>query len=186
MDRPRIVQRAERRVYCNDYVSVYDDEVEFGPTGRTGSYLRIVESDGAAGVLGVPVCRGRVGLVLTYRYPAQAWEWGFPRGFAHGSDPQDSIRAELVEELGAEPESLRVVGVMTPNSGLLSTRVVVFLAEYAQESRAPTDRGEVERIRWVTADELFQELRNGDIQDGMTLAAVALAVASGDLPLNSG
>ncbi len=178
MDEAPIRQIQEVLAYENRYVQVYDDEVAF-PSGRTGTYLRIVESHGRPGVVALALAYGRVALVHSYRYPTGAWEWGLPRGFGSADDPVASMLTELDEELGGRPEHLEPLVTMTSNSGLLAGRVEIFLARYAEPVAAPADPDEIHGVRWVTVDELRGEVADGLIDDGFTLAALGAAYAKG-------
>jgi hypothetical protein len=178
MDQPPIVRQSENLVFSNKYVTVYDDPVRW-PDGATGNFLRIVESDGRPGVAVLPVAAGRIGLVKTFRYAVNEWEWGIPRGFGDFADVRRSARAELTEELGALPDDLVPLGIVTPNSGLLSSKVQVFLATYSAPASAPLDRDEIHGVRWPTLEELQSEVAAGQISDSFTLAALSLALLSG-------
>jgi 8-oxo-dGTP pyrophosphatase MutT (NUDIX family) len=178
-----IVQRSERLVYDNRFVTVYDDDVTMAD-GSDGTYLRIVESDGRAGVAILPLATSKVALVRTFRYPLGEWEWGIPRGFGDWDDPEISARAELAEELGSGPDDIRDLGELTPNSGLLSSRVRLFLARYSTEVVQPADTGEVSGVRWVTMPELCDEIRCGGLVDSFTLGALSLAAIKGHLILS--
>ena len=114
-----------------------------------------------------------------YRYPTGEWEWAIPRGFAHGDDPMQTARAELVEELGAEPVELIDLGSVTPNSGLLAGWVQLVLARFDTEVADPLDTGEIAAVRWVDPATLRSEIAGGDIRDGFTLAALAAAAVRG-------
>jgi 8-oxo-dGTP pyrophosphatase MutT (NUDIX family) len=173
-----IARIAENLVYRNEFVTVYDDPVTFADGGR-GSYLRIVESDGCPGVAVLAVAGDKAALVRTYRYPVGTWEWGIPRGFAHGDDPEASARAELAEELGREPEHLARLARMTPNSGLLAGVVQLFIARYPEPVAEPLDRREIAEVRWVPLRTLRAVIAAGEITDGFTLAAVGCAACSG-------
>jgi 8-oxo-dGTP pyrophosphatase MutT (NUDIX family) len=181
VDEPPIRTVRAVLAYENRYVQVYDDEVVF-PSGRAGTYLRIVESRGRPGVVALALAGDRVALVHSYRYPSGAWEWGLPRGFANADDPVASILTELDEELGGRPEEIQPLVRVASNSGLLAGRVQVFLARYAQPVAAPADPDEIHAVRWVPLDRLRAEIAEGLIDDGFTLAALAAADAKGLLP----
>lgn len=181
-DAPRVQRDREVLAYANSFAEVFDDEVRFQPGDEPGRHLRIRQGGGDPGVVVLPVRGDTLGLVLTYRYPVSAWQWGLPRGFAHGADPLASARAELGEELGAEARTLRLLGHLTPDSGLLESRVAVVLAEIRDAPGPVRDTREVARTHWPRLPELRAWIAEGRLEDGMTLAALALAGAQGELP----
>ena len=142
----------------------------------TSAWSRAGASRGAAALA---MCGERIALVQVYRYPLKEWEWGVPRGFGHGDDAMASARAELVEELGAEPDELVDLGQVTPNSGLLTGWVQMVLARYEVEIAAPVDVDEIGAVRWVDLATLRAEIVEGGIRDGFTLATLAAAAVRG-------
>ena len=163
----------ERLEYQNSYVQVYDDDVVFRG-GKSGRYVRIVHQAEGSGVVLIARHGETYALVRTYRYPIGAYQWAFPRGFSHGPDLEQTARIELREELGVAARDQRVLGYLTPDSGLLAARVAVVLAEVDAESVTPEDTLEVEAIEWVDVITMRDRLRSGAIEDGFTLAAWAL------------
>jgi len=163
-----------RTVYENEFISVQDDEVVF-PSGRSGTFIRIVEGDGSPGVAALAT-RGRdVALVHVYRYPIQAWEWGIPRGFASSDDPETSMLHELHEELGSSPQRLELLGRIHPNSGLLAGEVFIYHAVVGDGRMRPRDIEEVDAVRWVSIEDVLAMIGAGEITDGFTMAALTLA-----------
>jgi isopentenyldiphosphate isomerase len=70
---------------------------------------------------------------------------------------------------------LRVVGRVTPDSGVQAHRVAVVLAQvHALPDGGPPD-DEVAEVRWVAPDQLEREIAHGAVEDGFTLAALTLA-----------
>jgi ADP-ribose diphosphatase len=174
---PAPVRRlGENLVYRNQFAAVYDDPVRFR-NGDEGSYLRIVESDGKPGVAALPICAGQVALVQVYRYPLDSLEWEIPRGFAHGNDAARSVRAELAEEIGREPDDLIPMGTVAPNSGLLASEVSLFLARYSIKVSQPADRMEVVRVKWIDTKALYAMIAREEIKDAFTLSALTIAQA---------
>ncbi|MFD8596159.1 NUDIX hydrolase [Kitasatospora sp. NPDC059646] len=182
-EHPDAIRRTrEVLAYRNRYIDVYDDEVAF-PSGTAGHYLRIHARDEGSGVVILPVHGHLVGLVRTYRYPLGRPQWGLPRGFSQSPDPLVTARAELHEELGCPEAEFRLLGTMTPDSGLLGTTVaVVHAAVPAVPDSAPLDSDEVTGTRWLSPPDLRRWITAGDLDDGMTLAALTLARAHGLLP----
>ncbi len=172
------IERVEERVaYRNAFVTVFDDDVLF-PSGQRGTYVRIEAAGGHPGVVLVPVHSNRVGLVLTFRYPVARFQWAFARGFSRDADIEASARDELSEELGATATSFELLGHLTPDSGLQSSRVAVLLARVAEVSE-PTDVEEVAATRWVSVDELLALVDEGEIEDAFTLSALLLFLRTG-------
>jgi ADP-ribose pyrophosphatase len=166
----------EHEVYRNELVTVFDDEVVF-PGGRAGHYVRVDMVGEGTGVVLLPTHAGRVALVRTYRYPIATQQWALPRGLSHGADVMTTARVELREELGVTDATLAILGHVTPDSGLLSSRVAIVHATLTSASLAPADTEEVSESRWLTADEITAQIASGRLEDGFTLAALALARA---------
>jgi 8-oxo-dGTP pyrophosphatase MutT (NUDIX family) len=170
-----VIERlAENLVYQNPFIKVFDDRVRFSD-GSLGTYVRIVAQQSGLGVVIIAHYAGRFGLVQTYRYALGEIQWGFPRGFAHSEDLETTARAELMEELGLEALSVSVLGFITPDSGLLASKVAVVWVEVATNVGAPRDTVEVEAVRWVTQIELTNLIEGGHIEDAFTLAAWSLS-----------
>lgn len=174
-------QLREIRVYANRFVEIYDDEVGFS-SGAEGRFIRITSPMPGRGVVVLAMNEGRIGLVRTFRYPIGEWQWALPRGFSHGVDESHTARQELREELGASAAVLRRIGLITPDSGLQDSVVAIFVAEVSPPFTAPTDTDEVAEVRWVETDVLWSMIASGEIVDGFTLSAMALAQARGELP----
>jgi 8-oxo-dGTP pyrophosphatase MutT (NUDIX family) len=172
-----IEQLRRATVFENQFVTVFNDSVRFND-GSLGQYVRIRPGNGLPGVVIVPHSSGKLGLVKVFRYPIGAWQWGFPRGFAHDADPLTTAKAELAEELGLEGP-LSLIGWFTPDSGLLDSRVAVVLADVDQTAANPVDVREVADVAWLTIPELQANLGEPEYDDGMTMAALALVAAKG-------
>ena len=177
------VIRTEREVlrFENKFVQVYENAVTFSD-GSPGTYLRIGPPPGRGpGVVVIPMAQGMIGLVETYRYPVAAVQWGLPRGFGEpgDADPIQSARRELAEEMGTSAKELELLGWLTPDSGMLTTRVAVVVAVLAAPYASPVDVIEVSSVRWVSHEDLWRQVGAGDIEDGFTLSAMSLAAARG-------
>ncbi|HET8614919.1 MAG TPA: NUDIX hydrolase [Actinomycetales bacterium] len=165
---------AARLVYENDVVRVFDDDVAFA-SGRVGRHVRIETTAPGEGVVLVVQDGGRTALVETFRYPLGAPQLALPRGFGHGPDVVASARAEALEELGVRLGEVKVLGHVTPDSGLQAGRVAVVTARVAEHLPGGTrDHDEVSAVQWLTPDELQSRIAAGRVEDGFTLAALAL------------
>jgi 8-oxo-dGTP pyrophosphatase MutT (NUDIX family) len=159
--------------YQNAFVRVYDDNVQFS-NGTQGKYLRITPNFDGLGVVIVAQYNNLYALVRTYRYPIGAHQWGFPRGFSHGKDIDRTVRIELLEELGSTADTVEILGHVTPDSGLLGSRVAIALVRVTTNETRPEDPDEIEDVDWLTYEKLSHRLQTGAIEDSFTLSAWAL------------
>lgn len=177
---PPILRIEEREVYANRFIRLFDDAVTF-PGGNPGSYVRLAAASGHPGVVLLTVSDDRVALVYSYRYPVNAWQWGLPRGFGHSADPLESAAAELTEETGIRrARHMEILGHVTPDSGVQDSRVAVVLT-HVDRNVALTDGidPEISAIQWAPVVQVKQMVADGEIEDGFTLSAIAMAVCRG-------
>jgi ADP-ribose pyrophosphatase len=180
-EEPWIICLEERLVYTepeNKWLKLYFDIVRFHD-GRTGRYNRVIEGGTGLGVVVIPKREdGKIGLVRIYRYPIARWQWELPRGFAEeGASTEDDARRELLEESGFEAKRLLKVGELFPNSGVLSTRIEVFIAEelVAKTSFNLDSKDSISKLRFFSREELDALVIKGELTDGITLSALYIA-----------
>ncbi len=160
--------------YENNFVRVWDDDVVF-PSGRHGSYVRIETVTKGRGAVVLVRAAGRIALVRVYRYPTDVWEWALPRGFSDDGDSTETARREVEEELGLDGVEPVLLGSVTPDSGLMATRVDIHRVTLDAVPKVVTrDPDEVHEVAWVSAAELERRIRIGEIQDAFTMAALTL------------
>ena len=163
---------AAHEVYGNDYGTLFDDEVAW-PSGRRGWHLRLRVGDGTPGVVIVPRYGDKIGLVHTFRYAINSYQWGFPRGYGQNPDPLLTARSELHEEMGLSGQ-FAMLGWFTPDSGIQEMRVAVVLADVEGLNGDIHDTDEVTDVAWMTPEDLKTRLGKVGWDDGMTMAALAL------------
>lgn len=173
-----------RTVLENPFIRVDTDDVVF-PNGAPGSYS-VVTSGTGMGVIAIPVVNFRgyayLGLVKQYRYPMKGFTLEFPRGGSDDLSLSEAAR-ELVEETGLAPTSATPLGIIWPDTGILSTQVAVWKTSHASNGLKP-EHVEDEtgaHVLWYSHGEILGLIRGGQIRCGMTLAALALVEASGGL-----
>lgn len=168
-------------MYEDQYICVLRDAVRF-PDGTLGTYIRVLASrSDHAGVATVPVVAGNIVLVRHFRHATGCWHWELPRGFASSDDPESTAASELAEEIGATIVRLQPLGTVYPDSGLLASGVHLYWAEVQLNGQATDAREAIAEIRAVSPGELNAMLADGQINDGFTLSALALAKAKGFL-----
>ena len=166
-------------VYEDPYVAVVRDPVRFPGAGRRGTYLRIIEKGmldgGVAGVVVVPRFCGKFVLIRNFRHSSRSWKIEFPRGFFEpGKSPAENAERELFEELGVRAAQIQSLGLVSPNSGLLTSIAQLFLADLEALPACPRYAGLEEAISGhITTDlpGLKSMIGDGTIDDAFTIAA---------------
>lgn len=138
------------------------------------SYERVVPSALRNGVVLFTVCNGKIVLLRQFRHAIRKEQLCCPRGFGEMNiNTIENAKKELREELNAvvieEPIEL---GIITADSGLSSGSATVFLMKI-NEFNDLREEG-IREIVALTPDEMQQSIKNGEIDDGYTLAALTL------------
>lgn len=172
-------------VFTNRFGRLYNDDV-VSPGGLPGNYLRWQWAQ--TGVVVVPVGPDSMALVPTYRYPVGAASLEFPRGGCEpGEHPEQAAVRELREEAGLETSSVRDIGLIHADTGLIETGIHVCCATVLSAERKAARPEVMESVAepvWVSQDEMLDWLRQGRITCGVTIAAYALVMAERNtLPL---
>lgn len=126
-------------------------------------------------------------LVGQYRYPLQRWSWEIPEGggrlVADRTMLEADARRELEEEVGLRAEQWERWFDMDLSNSVTDEAATVFLArslrEVAPEARRPHDATELLEVRRVPLTEAFAMVRNGEIRDAISVAALFAAEARG-------
>lgn len=149
------------------------DEFEI-PAGPSGQY-HYVRTNGSSMV--IPLTdSGEIIMVNQYRYLGDRESIEFPCGSVEtGCDYLQTARHELQQETGYNAGQIREVGQFNPYNGVTNEICKVFLASNLQESTAKPDATEEFEVLRRTHGQIEAMIRNGEIWDGMTLAAWMLA-----------
>lgn len=169
------------KVFEDEYATVYRDPVRF-PDGGLGTYLRIAWAERFGdGVAILPRLNGGFVLTRHFRHASRSWHWEIPRGFGDPIAPSSSnARRELMEEIGATPTALLHLGAVYPDAGITDNEVHVFLADIDCIGALGRPEG-ISDAQIKAPGELMRMIAAGEISDGITLAAVSLAIAKGHL-----
>jgi ADP-ribose pyrophosphatase len=169
-----------RLVYENRWMRVREDAIR-RPDGSQGIYGVVEKSDFV--VIAPVEDDGSVHLVEQYRYPVGARFWEFPQGaweHAPGADPLDVARGELQEETGLLAERMTAAGHLLQAYGYATQGYHVFLARDLRPAARKLDHEEQGLItRCFSGSELTRMIRDGEIKDATTVAALGLLQLKG-------
>jgi len=147
----------------DDVRFIVRDALKF-PSGATKCQMRVIgktEYDGPNGVAALCVADGRFVLREIYRHATRSWELETVRGRREsGQTSRQAVRAEVKQELGYPVKRMQRLGVIRPDSALMSSILEVFLVELGKGPRRddPEESEAFGKIHRVTYRELGQKI----------------------------
>lgn len=163
-------------VYQNPWMKVYEDKVKT-PAGAEGIYGFV---DGKPGVFAIALTdNDEIYFIESFRYPMQRWQWELPTGgIEPGSTPLEAAKNELREETGFSADVWTSLGEFASHNGLMHDAQYVFVAEKLHAGKTKhEDLEAIRSIKTVSYDEVIKMIKNGQLVDGQTLAALMQFVA---------
>lgn len=177
-DRMTNVIEHGRRLACeNSKFSVFFDHIEWNDGQEIEDYLVVAPhcntADLITGVSILPFVGDRLGLIQVYRHAVRDCIWEAPRGFIdEGETALEAAVRELKEETGLSCDigSLRSLGVIAPEPGLLAARIQLFAAlDCVQEKNFVTSEFGHERFHLFETTKVAAMIGSCEIQDPGTL-----------------
>ena len=134
----------------------------------------IVRHPGAAAM--VPLLDdGKVILVRQYRHAVGKFLLEIPAGTLEPDEgPMECARRELVEETGYEAENLAKLAEILPAPGYTDEHIHIFLATGLRLAEQKLEDDEVLQVQPTPLDTALDMIRQGEIQDGKTIAGLLL------------
>jgi 8-oxo-dGTP pyrophosphatase MutT (NUDIX family) len=170
--------RAQRVVYENPWIRVTEDQV-VRPDGGDGIYGVVELRNDAVFVVALTDDDEVVLVTLDRHTVGESVE--VPAGGSDGDEPLVAARRELLEETGLEAAEWREIGRMSALNGVCRAQEVVFLATGLRGSAtaARPDHHQAEEgirgVRTVRWGEVMRMVRDGEIRDGESVAALMYA-----------
>ena len=177
MTEQQIVPREIRKVFEGRIFTVQIETVTL-PRGHALN-AEVIRHPGS--VVIVPITGdGQVILVRQYRVPLGRWAWELPAGsLKPGEDAASAAQRECHEEIGLIPGKLERLGAFFPTPGYCDEEMNFFrVSELRQpgegDASAQPDEDEDIESQPFSLDTLRAMVRNGDISDLKTVAALSL------------
>jgi len=169
-----------RLVYENRWMRVREDTIR-RRDGSNGIYGVVEKPDF---VVIVPVeDDGRLYLVEKFRYPVKGRYWEFPQGSweqAQETEAQEVALGELREETGLDAARMTHAGHLFVAYGYATQGYHIFPATGLRRGKVVPDQEEQDLVtRDFTLSEVERMIREGDIKDATTVAALGLLRVKG-------
>jgi ADP-ribose pyrophosphatase len=171
------------QVFDGRLLKVFSDKVRL-PDGHE-STREIIRHPGAVVVIGV-LDNGKLLFERQFRYPLRSVMLEMPAGkIDAGEHILDTARRELREETGYKAKVWRHLGTTHPAIGYADERIEIFWAQGLSFVGESPDHDEILEIVELSLADALLAVRDGEITDGKTIAALLWAekTLSGEWPL---
>lgn len=157
---------------------VFDIRIDEIRDGEITYKREIVVHKGSAVV--IPVFEdGTVALVRQYRHAAGKYLLEICAGTLNaGEDPKLGAIRELEEEIGVRAEKVEKISEFYVSPGFLTEKMFVYLATGLTETEQNLEEDEILTIERHSIPSLLEMIRNGEIEDGKTIAGLTIAAAT--------
>lgn len=170
MKKPEIVSTGEiyqGKIFDVSIAEIRDGEIEYK--------REIVTHQGS--VVIVPVFADKtVALVRQYRHAAGEYLLEIPAGTLEKYESAEIGAArELEEEIGVRAKNIEKLTEFYVSPGFLTEKMFVYLATDLRETQQKLEADELLTIERYSFPDLFEKIRNNEIQDAKTMVSVILA-----------
>lgn len=166
------VTKSSRIAWSSPWFQVRQDQIQL-PDGSPAVY-NIVQHDGAVWV--IPVTdEGEIVLVYSYRYTVDDWCWEIPAGgIKPGLSMEQSVEAELLEEIGGVARHLEYAGCFYTSNGISNEVAHVYVASGVTLGETNHEPAEVIEVYPMPIREVLAMARANRISDGPSALALLL------------
>lgn len=163
-------------IYQSSFNTLLVDPVE--DNGKLKPYERMTPSSGYDGVVVIAKHNDSFILLKQFRHALREMQFSFVRGFAECENPVEDVKRELEEEIGVKENDYlsepRLIGRVAADSGLATTKAYVYCVELRKYNTQVGHEG-IQNVIEVSREDFINMIRSGQINDGYTLGAFALA-----------
>lgn len=147
---------------------------------KDGKFHYLKENGSENGAIVIAIIDNELVFVSIDRPAHQLQLIELPRGYGNKHESSQFCAArELYEETGYKfkPEQFRKIGVVRPNSAILSSIIPVYLVESLDNIASKEIDGEVDSVLHIHKSRVYDEISSGRISCGITLSALAIYCA---------
>jgi ADP-ribose pyrophosphatase len=166
--------KSSKDIYENKWIQLTEHQV-IHPGGKPGIYGLVHFKNTAIGV--IPLDENyNTWIVGQYRFTLNQYSWEIPEGGGELSiEPIESAKRELLEETGIKAKQWEEILRLDLSNSVTDERGIVFVAKDLSFHDPQPDEDEQLEIRKLPFSELFDMAINGEITDGLALAAILKA-----------
>lgn len=160
-----------KEVYKSPWISVEHHQV-LNPAGKPGTYSVVRFEKWAIGV--VPLDENNnTWIVGQFRYPLNTYTWEIPEGGGDKNEtPLVSAQRELLEECGIIAAEYQLIQELQLSNSATDEIAYLYVAKGLSFTNAQPEENEQLSIRKIHFDTLYEMVKNGEITDSLSVAAV--------------
>ena len=154
-------------------IDVRSDNVEVSTGDKS---VRIVVEHPGGVVIVAQKTPDTILMVKQYRYPIKQTVLELPAGkLERGENPFPAAKRELEEETGYRAKNWKELGYINTTPGFCDEKLYLYLASDLEFVGEHPDEDEVIEAHEYKIDEIFDKIKNGEINDSKTICALVRA-----------
>lgn len=157
-------------IYKDTHIEVMHDVLKQGTFSWNQVYLQWINKNS---ICVIPFENNGVYLVQQYRHASRKKFWQFPGGLMEPKISEKKLaEKELAEEAGFKPGGIIKIGSFSPEPGLASVQVKVFLATQLRKVERRLEKSELGmKLKFFPLPTVEKMIKKGQIECGITLSS---------------
>jgi ADP-ribose pyrophosphatase len=165
-------------VYRDQYIFLLQDAVRLAD-GSVDILTRLLEQDGAPGIVVLPIHKGNVLLLRHFRHGTRTWGLEIPQGMGTpGLSGEENARKELEEEIGAKISRVISLGQLHQDTSSDSGCIELFFADVEAYGVAEAREG-IAEILPTAVSQFERMIHRGEITNVFVLVTYTRAKLHG-------
>ena len=166
-------------VYNGKVITVIKDDIETSDGHK--SFREVVLHSGGV-VIAALKDKETILLVKQYRYPLKKVNIELPAGkLEKGENPDFAAKRELEEETGYRANRWESLGYINTTPGICDEKLYLYFASELEFVGEHPDEGEIIKAQEYKLADVFERIKNGEINDSKTICALSRAFFKGFL-----
>jgi 8-oxo-dGTP pyrophosphatase MutT (NUDIX family) len=163
--------KSSKEIYDNPWIKLTEYQI-INPAGNPGIYGKVHFKNRAIGI--VPLdAELNTYLVGQYRFVLNQYCWEIPEGGGPLTDaPLDAAKRELLEETGLTASNWTEIQQMHLSNSVTDELCYIYVATGLEQFEPEPEDTEQLMVKKLPFDDVYQMVCNGQITDGVTVAAV--------------